>query len=190
MDVVCTDVFLCVSRFPCASGVFDKHSHPRQISTDQIEPVRRGPAFLPLLYERRRRLTVGSSGRVVRNHHFSFVIHKTRILKSIPNKENGATRWTFLQRAYNFLTVILQYCRYIRDWRYHKEERVWITRVPGMEPHVKTNSFERGTYYFFDAQNWRKVAKEFRLEYDKLEDRPMLPNTLHHNPNQPTVMAH
>jgi len=78
---------------------------------------------------------------------------------------------------------------YNRDWRYHKEERVWITRVPGMEPVMKTNTFERGTYYFFDAQNWRRVAKEFRLEYDKLEERPQLPPTLHHNPNQPTAVV-
>uniref|UniRef100_A0A4W3JWR6 CCR4-NOT transcription complex subunit 2 n=1 Tax=Callorhinchus milii TaxID=7868 RepID=A0A4W3JWR6_CALMI len=46
-----------------------------------------------------------------------------------------------------------------RDWRYHKEERVWITRAPGMEPSMKTNTYERGTYYFFDCLNWRKVAK-------------------------------
>ncbi|XP_060605621.1 CCR4-NOT transcription complex subunit 2-like [Ruditapes philippinarum] len=78
---------------------------------------------------------------------------------------------------------------YNRDWRYHKEERVWITRAPGVEPLVKTNAYERGTYYFFDAQNWRKVAKEFHLEYDKLEERPSLPPTLHHNPNQP-IAAH
>ncbi|KAL3881683.1 hypothetical protein ACJMK2_028088 [Sinanodonta woodiana] len=78
---------------------------------------------------------------------------------------------------------------YSRDWRYHKDERVWITRAPGVEPIVKTNTYERGTYYFFDAQNWRKVAKEFYLEYDKLEDKPSLPPTLHHNPNQP-ISAH
>ena len=34
--------------------------------------------------------------------------------------------------------------------RYHKEERVWITRAPGMVPAEKTASYERGTYYFFD----------------------------------------
>lgn len=79
---------------------------------------------------------------------------------------------------------------YNRDWRYHKEERVWITRAPGVEPVLKTNKYERGTYYFFDAQNWRKVAKEFHLEYDKLEERPSLPPTaLHHNQNQ-AIIAH
>ncbi|XP_076444582.1 CCR4-NOT transcription complex subunit 2-like isoform X1 [Babylonia areolata] len=74
---------------------------------------------------------------------------------------------------------------YNRDWRYHKEERVWMTRAAGMEPVHKTNTSERGTYYFFDVVGWRKVIKDFHLEYDKLEDRPSLPQTLHHNPNMP-----
>lgn len=61
---------------------------------------------------------------------------------------------------------------YTRDWRYHKEERLWITRVPGMPLMDKTERFERGTYYCFDPSNWRKVAKEMFVEYEKLEDRP------------------
>ncbi|XP_044746486.1 CCR4-NOT transcription complex subunit 2 isoform X1 [Coccinella septempunctata] len=61
---------------------------------------------------------------------------------------------------------------YSREWRYHIEEKVWITQVPGMVLIEKTSTYERGTYYFFDAQNWRKVAKEFHLEYNKLESRP------------------
>lgn len=64
--------------------------------------------------------------------------------------------------------------RYARDWRYHKDERLWLTRAPGVEPQLKTSSYERGTYYFFDCSTWRKVAKEFHLEYDKLEDKPTL----------------
>uniref|UniRef100_H3C9X4 CCR4-NOT transcription complex subunit 2 n=1 Tax=Tetraodon nigroviridis TaxID=99883 RepID=H3C9X4_TETNG len=72
---------------------------------------------------------------------------------------------------------------FVRDWRYHKEERVWITRAPG-EPTLKTNSYERGTYYFFDCLNWRKVAKEFHLEYDKLDERPHVPSTFNYNPAQ------
>lgn len=67
---------------------------------------------------------------------------------------------------------------YNRDWRYHKEDRVWITRAPGMLPSEKTQTYERGTYYFFDVNSWRKVPKEFHLDYDKLEDRPSLPSSL------------
>jgi len=28
---------------------------------------------------------------------------------------------------------------------------------------------------FFDVASWRKVPKEFHLDYDKLEERPSLP---------------
>ena len=67
---------------------------------------------------------------------------------------------------------------YIVIVRYHKEERVWITRAPGMVPSEKTATYERGTYAFFDVNCWRKVPKEFHLDYDKLEDRPSLPSSL------------
>lgn len=71
--------------------------------------------------------------------------------------------------------------RYSRDWRYHKEERLWITRAPGMKPIKQEPSFEEGTYCYFDVNTWRKAHKEFHVEYDKLEDRPQLPaNILGH----------
>ena len=44
-----------------------------------------------------------------------------------------------------------------------------------MAPSEQTNTYERGTYYFFDVNTWRKVSKDFHLDYDKLEDRPSLP---------------
>jgi len=69
---------------------------------------------------------------------------------------------------------------YNRDWRYHKEEKIWITRAPGVTAVEKGSNFERGTYYFFDPISWRKVAKEFHLEYDKLEERPAVPNHFIH----------
>lgn len=65
---------------------------------------------------------------------------------------------------------------YNREWRYHMEEKVWISQAPGMPMVEKTSTYERGTYYFFDAHNWRKVAKEFHLDYSKLEGRPQLPS--------------
>ncbi|XP_015762577.1 PREDICTED: CCR4-NOT transcription complex subunit 2-like, partial [Acropora digitifera] len=71
-------------------------------------------------------------------------------------------------------TFVISKAWYARDWRYHKEERLWLTRAPGVEPQLKTSSYERGTYYFFDCSTWRKVAKEFHLEYDKLDDKPTL----------------
>ncbi|XP_056017086.1 CCR4-NOT transcription complex subunit 2-like isoform X4 [Ostrea edulis] len=90
----------------------------------------------------------------------------------------------FYMNGNDFIQLAAAAELYTRDWRYHKEERVWITRAPGVEPLMKSATYERGTYYFFDVQNWRRVAKEFHLEYDKLEERPTLPNTMHHNASQ------
>ena len=124
-----------------------------------------------------------------------------------------------------FDLILIKSFSYNRDWRYHKEERVWITRAQGIEPTRKTPTYEQGTYLYFDCKNWKKTPKvsklffqtsstkflnnfnwkhllkvsmkqtlkhfviflqEFYLEYDKLEDRPQLPNltALHYNPNQ------
>lgn len=55
------------------------------------------------------------------------------------------------------------------------EEKVWITQAPGLGAVEKTSTYERGTYFFFDAQTWRKVPKDFHLDYNKLEGRPHLP---------------
>lgn len=61
-----------------------------------------------------------------------------------------------------------------REWRYHKQEKVWITRAPGIAPSEKTNTYERGTYYIFDAHLWRRVPREFVLQYDQLESKPTI----------------
>eukprot|EP01121_Diplochlamys_sp_Union-15-3_P004462 TRINITY_DN14655_c0_g1_i1.p1 TRINITY_DN14655_c0_g1~~TRINITY_DN14655_c0_g1_i1.p1 ORF type:complete len:428 (-),score=59.93 TRINITY_DN14655_c0_g1_i1:76-1359(-) len=48
---------------------------------------------------------------------------------------------------------------YNRDWRYHTELQLWFQRLPGAEPIVKTQNFERGSYICFDINSWEKNAK-------------------------------
>ena len=60
---------------------------------------------------------------------------------------------------------------YERNWRYHKELKIWITRAPNVEPSQKTAAYERGTYIYFDTTQWKKLTKEFTLQYDQLEER-------------------
>ncbi|ORX91137.1 hypothetical protein K493DRAFT_228744 [Basidiobolus meristosporus CBS 931.73] len=65
-----------------------------------------------------------------------------------------------------------------RNWRFHKEARLWLTKEPGSELKAKTAAYERGTYLFFDPAIWSTVKKEdFVLAYESLEDRTptMLP---------------
>ncbi|XP_059621625.1 regulator of gene activity [Phlebotomus argentipes] len=61
-----------------------------------------------------------------------------------------------------------------RDWRYHIEEKVWISRLPGMNHYDKNGTTERGTYYYFDAQNWRRVVKDLQIDTGKLDKCPNL----------------
>ncbi|KAJ9698307.1 hypothetical protein PVL29_007407 [Vitis rotundifolia] len=65
---------------------------------------------------------------------------------------------------------------YNRGWFYHREHRLWFIRVANMEPLVKTNTYERGSYLCFDPNTWESVRKDnFVLYYELLEKKPALP---------------
>ncbi|KAL7247587.1 hypothetical protein ACSBR2_002495 [Camellia fascicularis] len=65
---------------------------------------------------------------------------------------------------------------YNRGWFYHRELRLWFTRVSNVEPLVKTNTYERGSYICFDPNAWETIRKDnFVVHYDMLEKRPALP---------------
>ncbi|CAG8491372.1 8339_t:CDS:2 [Paraglomus occultum] len=65
---------------------------------------------------------------------------------------------------------------YNRNWRYHREHRLWLTKELGTEPITKTATYESGTYIFFDPTTWEKVKKETILMYELLEGPPLLPS--------------
>ena len=58
------------------------------------------------------------------------------------------------------------------------------SRVPDMESMKQENNYEEGTYCYFDVHSWKKANREFRVEYNKLEDIPQLTQNftpgLHH----------
>ncbi|KAG8387770.1 hypothetical protein BUALT_Bualt02G0055800 [Buddleja alternifolia] len=65
---------------------------------------------------------------------------------------------------------------YNRGWFYHREHRLWFTRVTNTEPLVKTNAYERGSYICFDPNTWETIRKDnFVVHYEMLEKRPALP---------------
>ncbi|WOG86733.1 hypothetical protein DCAR_0205951 [Daucus carota subsp. sativus] len=65
---------------------------------------------------------------------------------------------------------------YHRGWFYHREQRCWFMRAANMEPLVKTNTYERGSYICFDPNTWETIRKDsFVVHYDLLEKRPALP---------------
>ena len=60
---------------------------------------------------------------------------------------------------------------YARNWRYHKERRVWLTRDPSIDLIEKTDVYERGWYIVFDVSVWEKVRKDLTVRYDMLEEK-------------------
>lgn len=57
---------------------------------------------------------------------------------------------------------------YDRNWRYHKIEQRWLRNF--QEPLTKTQSYEIGSYVFFDADTWeKKIVDNFKLDYEHLE---------------------
>ncbi|KAK7204088.1 hypothetical protein BZA70DRAFT_239996 [Myxozyma melibiosi] len=55
-----------------------------------------------------------------------------------------------------------------RNWRYHKELKVWLTKEPGAEPIQQNVHYERGVYTFFDTSTWERVKKEYVLYYQAI----------------------
>lgn len=127
------------------------------VGNDQTGSIWRRPAVLPVLHEWRRSATTAGSSWAV--SHLWFFFQWKLSLSFFSDFISLSNSQTFSLLLITYSSCVFSRCSFNRDWRYHKEERVWITRAPGMEPTLKTNTYERGTYYFFDCHNWRKVAK-------------------------------
>ncbi|TMS35921.1 hypothetical protein L596_003209 [Steinernema carpocapsae] len=70
---------------------------------------------------------------------------------------------------------------YQRDWRFHKQEQMWLTRSQYGGVREQTNTYEKGSYNVFDPQQWRKIPKDMTLEYKMLEEQPrMHPEAVSH----------
>jgi CCR4-NOT transcription complex subunit 2 len=60
---------------------------------------------------------------------------------------------------------------YERDWRYHIEKRIWLTKVQGIDPVQKTQTYEKGVYVVFDVAQWKRIQMEMIVEYSKLAEK-------------------
>lgn len=74
---------------------------------------------------------------------------------------------------------------YNRNWRFHKELRLWITKESGNSASAKIHGGEQGTYAVWDPENWSRERREIAVLYSDLEDKTtpaFLPGT-HAGPN-------
>ncbi|KAL9044822.1 MAG: hypothetical protein Q9214_002070 [Letrouitia sp. 1 TL-2023] len=58
-----------------------------------------------------------------------------------------------------------------RNWRYHKELMMWLTKDVSMgEPVQISEGAEKGSYVFFNYRTWQRARSEFVLHYDALDN--------------------
>ncbi|EIM86148.1 uncharacterized protein STEHIDRAFT_80361 [Stereum hirsutum FP-91666 SS1] len=60
---------------------------------------------------------------------------------------------------------------YNRNWRYHKDLRLWLTKESGTSPSQKVAGGEHGTYTFWDPDGWGKERKDMTVLYSDLEEK-------------------
>uniref|UniRef100_A0A0N5AGC6 NOT2_3_5 domain-containing protein n=1 Tax=Syphacia muris TaxID=451379 RepID=A0A0N5AGC6_9BILA len=101
----------------------------------------------------------------------------------LPNiRLNNLSEDTLFFLFYNFPGEVYQRAAacelFNRNWRYHKIKRVWLTRTKPGEVRVQTSTYEVGTYSVFDHVQWRKMQTQMRVDYQDLEERPQLPETM------------
>jgi len=70
-----------------------------------------------------------------------------------------------------FITTHMKFHRWNRNWRYHKDLRLWITKESGTAPSQKVQGGEQGQYTFWDPENWTKERKEMTVLYADLEEK-------------------
>jgi hypothetical protein len=61
--------------------------------------------------------------------------------------------------------------RWNRNWRYHKDLRIWITKESGSAPSTKIPGGEAGAYTWWDPESWGKDRKEMTVRYTDLEEK-------------------
>ncbi|KAL8162260.1 hypothetical protein V2J09_013749 [Rumex salicifolius] len=62
-----------------------------------------------------------------------------------------------------------------RGWLYHREMRMWLTKVGNTDVLATHPTYERGSFICFDPNTWETVVKEnFVLQYDAIEKKPQL----------------
>ncbi|KXN82816.1 General negative regulator of transcription subunit 2, partial [Leucoagaricus sp. SymC.cos] len=58
-----------------------------------------------------------------------------------------------------------------RNWRFHKDLRLWITKETGSSPSQKLPGGEQGRFTFWDPENWCKERKNMTMLYTDLEEK-------------------
>lgn len=65
----------------------------------------------------------------------------------------------------------LTLCSYARSWRFHKEQRVWLTKDGSAQASSKVPGGETGAWVVFDPEAWARERKEATVLWADLEEK-------------------
>jgi CCR4-NOT transcription complex subunit 2 len=81
-----------------------------------------------------------------------------------------------LHRSWDYFFSLTGYVfRHNRHWRYHKEQRIWITKDGITSQSKQIPGGEAGMFHYWDADNWQRDRKEMTVLYADLEEKTRLP---------------
>jgi len=57
---------------------------------------------------------------------------------------------------------------YERGWRFNRSTGYWVARLPNINPDVRSGTYEKGVYQYFNPTSWRRETKAMTLYYSEL----------------------
>ncbi|TGZ59010.1 hypothetical protein CRM22_009314 [Opisthorchis felineus] len=79
--------------------------------------------------------------------------------------------WLFYNCCREEAQLVVAKELYQREWRFHKKEQIWLTRIMGANFTTDSNS-EQGEYYFWDPFKAQKSTHQMTILYSDLDDAP------------------
>ncbi|CAL8072527.1 unnamed protein product [Calicophoron daubneyi] len=79
--------------------------------------------------------------------------------------------WLFYNCCREEAQLVVAKELYQREWRFHKKEQIWLTRIMGGNFTTDNNS-EHGDYYFWDPLKAQKSTHQMTILYSDLDNAP------------------
>ncbi|KAL8703624.1 MAG: hypothetical protein Q9201_003194 [Fulgogasparrea decipioides] len=94
-----------------------------------------------------------------------------RVRDKIPGFSDETLFWIFYTQPRDVMQELAAHELTNRNWRYHKELMMWLTKDPNFgEPVQISEGVERGSYIFFNHRTWQRARSEFELSYESLDN--------------------
>lgn len=79
--------------------------------------------------------------------------------------------WLFYNCCREEAQLVVAKELYQREWRFHKKEQIWLTRIVGAN-FTSDNNSEQGDYYFWDPVKAQKSTHQMTILYSDLDNAP------------------